>query len=377
MDIEQIHDKFKINIDELINNNSLYAVVKLDENKFHFMIKSASQTYRNDKNRFHPNSLKYYEILFKQKINDTHLDYFFTNMENKEFLTEFVTFIKSEDCNTDKDIIDVFKDYDPENYLLIIRLLYFTIFSNQIGFNQRFDIEIPNIYIFNCSVNLEKKREFESISGPSTILFHGTSFLNMYSMMRNGIREMSKTKYMSAGNAFGDGIYLSDLFQFSSTYSGYNSTDKIVLIYEVKNLKNKAVNIFVQQENEVCLRGIVWITDEKINSDITSIIINNFRPLESSIIKRVDEFKEVIGSLTVKEPKKEPVISWNSKFEKRILTELNDHLNNDDTLKTMIKKKNYLNPENNKTPLLIEMYIPNDTKLYKQGEKYGISISKI
>ena len=41
-------------------------------------------------------------------------------------------------------------------------------------------------------------------------MFHGSSKQNWYSILRNGIRVLSKTKYMTAGAAHGVGVYASN-----------------------------------------------------------------------------------------------------------------------------------------------------------------------
>ncbi len=38
-------------------------------------------------------------------------------------------------------------------------------------------------------------------------LFHGSGSENWYSILRNGIRVLSNTKYMTAGAAMGAGVY--------------------------------------------------------------------------------------------------------------------------------------------------------------------------
>lgn len=49
--------------------------------------------------------------------------------------------------------------------------------------------------------------------------FHGSSLVNWYSILRNGLRSMSSTMYMSSGAAHGPGIYLGNNFALSYSYS--------------------------------------------------------------------------------------------------------------------------------------------------------------
>eukprot|EP00927_Polykrikos_kofoidii_P027639 TRINITY_DN24240_c0_g1_i1.p1 TRINITY_DN24240_c0_g1~~TRINITY_DN24240_c0_g1_i1.p1 ORF type:complete len:808 (-),score=135.77 TRINITY_DN24240_c0_g1_i1:174-2552(-) len=72
---------------------------------------------------------------------------------------------------------------------------------------------------------LERKRLFGSNFG-----FHGSHVENWYSIMRNGLRVLSNTKFMKTGARFGEGIYLARQFLTAAGYcrgscgSRYSST---------------------------------------------------------------------------------------------------------------------------------------------------------
>jgi len=62
---------------------------------------------------------------------------------------------------------------------------------------------------------------------PSTIqAWHGSGFGNWHSIMRVGLQNLSNTKWMSCGAAFGAGIYLSPNFQTSLGYAKQSGTWK-------------------------------------------------------------------------------------------------------------------------------------------------------
>jgi len=68
----------------------------------------------------------------------------------------------------------------------------------------------------------EKKRVKAHWKGskPSTIqAWHGSGFGNWHSIMRLGLKNLSNTQWMSAGAAYGSGIYLSPNFSTSQGYS--------------------------------------------------------------------------------------------------------------------------------------------------------------
>ena len=56
-------------------------------------------------------------------------------------------------------------------------------------------------------------------------LYHGTKPNRLNSILLNGLLTLSKTKYMTSGNAYGDGIYLGDLNK-AKTYSHAFTNDR-------------------------------------------------------------------------------------------------------------------------------------------------------
>lgn len=103
-------------------------------------------------------------------------------------------------------------------------------------------------------------------------LFHGSPYGCWHSILKNGIKIYSQTKYQTTGAAYGDGIYLSDTMSRSGSYSrSVNLGDKwkcrlgntlscaaIVEVNEGTYTTNS--NIFVaKKEEEVFLRYLlVW-----------------------------------------------------------------------------------------------------------------------
>ena len=67
----------------------------------------------------------------------------------------------------------------------------------------------------------EKEEEFKKLSKNNGInyKYHGSKSENWYSILINGIKNYSNTKNMTCGAAYGAGVYLSDMYSFSSSYS--------------------------------------------------------------------------------------------------------------------------------------------------------------
>lgn len=55
----------------------------------------------------------------------------------------------------------------------------------------------------------------------SRFLFHGSGINNWYSIIRNGLRNLSNTGMMTAGAAYGEGIYAAWDFATASGYAGW------------------------------------------------------------------------------------------------------------------------------------------------------------
>ncbi|KAF8386396.1 hypothetical protein PRIPAC_75538, partial [Pristionchus pacificus] len=68
-----------------------------------------------------------------------------------------------------------------------------------------------------------RQAEFDALKmqngGKTRYLFHGSKKENWHSIIRSGLKNMSGTKYMTSGAAYGSGIYLSNLISTSFGYS--------------------------------------------------------------------------------------------------------------------------------------------------------------
>jgi len=94
----------------------------------------------------------------------------------------------------------------------------------------------------------------------STLLYHGSSPFNWFSILRNGLKSLSTTKLQRNGAVSGSGIYLSDLLSMSKTYSGAGV--HIIGLFQTKKPPSsyqKRANVFVVPNNaDVRLRGIMF-----------------------------------------------------------------------------------------------------------------------
>ena len=86
-----------------------------------------------------------------------------------------------------------------------------------------------------------------------SFFFHGSAVSNFFSIMRNGLKISSNTKLMTAGAAYGNGIYLSDSFAFSLPYCRATRGKGIMAICQVQGehekWKKEQMYMFVTMKN--------------------------------------------------------------------------------------------------------------------------------
>ena len=80
------------------------------------------------------------------------------------------------------------------------------------------DVSIQEYIMYNHTA--EQERTFQTLKEKhgSVWTFHGSNIENWYSILRNGPRNLSNTKMMTAGAAHGPGVYSAKQF---TTASGY------------------------------------------------------------------------------------------------------------------------------------------------------------
>ena len=67
----------------------------------------------------------------------------------------------------------------------------------------------------------DKEKEFARRKAitPSIFVYHGTGADCIYSLQRNGLRNLSNSQMMTAGAAYGQGIYISNNLGMATAYS--------------------------------------------------------------------------------------------------------------------------------------------------------------
>jgi ubiquitin-protein ligase len=180
-------------------------------------------------------------------------------------------------CKTDRDIADEIGDN-------VYKLIKFIIKSNRTKMRS---CQLINNFVLNTSfekdyskqkylndvgkfIQIEVKHDQEiedqftqEIKKYNSIfLFHGSSYENWYSIIRNGLKICSNTGLMTAGAAYGTGIYLSNDINLSLGYTGITQGECIFGVYEVLNIPQKLRNIstiFVANDEQMLLLRYLFV----------------------------------------------------------------------------------------------------------------------
>lgn len=190
--------------------------------------------------------------------------------------------------------VELISKIDKTTYGILKNILtgnYFSIYTMSIEFEdmikkrKSINFSILNINYSGLTENTFNNKE--------NILFHGSSIHSWYMILKNGLVNLSNTKLMANGAAYGQGIYLSNSLNFASGYSRmmseYSRVVGVFLLNDDLNKYKKADNIYVVADcSKLILKSlIIIIRDEStgINmKDIEKLIIYN--KTDTSIMKK-------------------------------------------------------------------------------------------
>lgn len=208
-------------------------------------------------------------------------------------------------CNSDNFEVDKFSEEDyAENIRLPYNLLRYVLFTNRLLLNlvqADFMLDVPgSLYQFAVFYNSEREQFFERWreTKGSVFAFHGSASCNWYSIIRNGLRCLSRTDYMSSGTAYGRGIYLStrldDALSHSSLLSGWRNGNLreygVVAICEILSGERRFVSesclvVPPENENDVAIRYLIVCKHNKYNE-------KGFRTTASNMLSTETDFLE-------------------------------------------------------------------------------------
>jgi hypothetical protein len=247
-----------------------------------------TELYKNDKIVLNMLILTAYACFKHPKRNDIFKPFpsFFESFESleKKVKYSYENFGKLlnviSDCSDDYELFDKIgvNDYSFLKYIILTNI---TDLKSDILFAQ----ETKNIFEQKIIMNIFEQHEVLTLqvrhnplidykfnSDNPQYLFHGSTLSNWYSILRNGIKNFSRSHLMMNGAAHGNGVYLSDSLAVSHSYGGDRfcaSNLYVIGVVQVLNDKKtyfKVPGIYVvPNDDEIVLRYIIILNDSARN----------------------------------------------------------------------------------------------------------------
>lgn len=402
---DQIIEKFCFDLDELVGDNYLSTLIGggVGESKFHFNNRIVSNCAFDA--RFLPNPIPYLKHMGVEATNED-IRLYTRTICSKKFIDYFHDCFINRDLTDDEFMDDFMVNHfiPDENALEFFCLLYFFIFSIRVTCVPMLVSEGTSAW--RVENDYEKMSSFGAIVSEKRMLFHGTPANCVYSILRNGLKGLSGSKYMTTGAIYGDGIYCSDDISLASSYARTahthdgRRTSSYLLVLMVKNASERQRHYFVQKDEEVLVCGIIEYNgsigygDEHAIGAIQTqgrIVYNAtdvtpFEPREVSqkvvSIERLrieEETKEELEPLHFDmhdSPQNSSKVVKTGRFVKEVnrlfLRKFLDNKAFSEQENSLIRRMNFNEPGNMCSPLLVEIVPPNDTPLYADLQRQGI-----
>lgn len=113
----------------------------------------------------------------------------------------------------------------------------------------------------NKCIYVNYTADVESKFSTGNFLFHGSASHSWYPIIKNGLKVMSGTVLQACGAAHGNGIYLSDSFDFSLGYSNMGGVVGIFELSEDPSKYKKTTNIYVVPDDQCVLLRAIYVCD--------------------------------------------------------------------------------------------------------------------
>jgi ubiquitin-conjugating enzyme E2 Q len=154
----------------------------------------------------------------------------------------------------DEYFINVKNDINLQFSTNFYKFLVFTLSTNPIDIS-KFKINDIDVDIFRINYHPKKEKEFnqkkQDANNKSFRMFHGSKMENWYSIIYSGLKNLSNTKNMIHGCAYGSGVYFSDSISFASGYS-----DSFLAVAEIIGDETdfkRTGNIYVVKDDSLIL----------------------------------------------------------------------------------------------------------------------------
>ena len=340
--------------EELIINNSVTEKFSEDVDKCVFLIESAidAMTCNRKYDIFEPfpkHFMKYEIDAFERGTLSKLTGKNYDNGKNFELIDKTINELNTIGlhnleslickCKTDAKLAEKI----GKDLYILIRFILMSCKVDIVKNDDMLGIKGDKFKIYKIIHSIDKEEEFKQISSNTNFLFHGSRWCNWYSILRNGLKNCSKTKLMTAGAAYGDGIYLSDDINLSFGY-GLSGSKSIVGVFEVVD------------KQKYHKGGVVYVVDdEKVLIQRYLLIIPSLH--KETFLKNIN----TIFNKTIYEEKINATAKYNKKSIAKIIREY--------------KILSKLNPETSSFRIDVNPNYPFEWKIFigKFDEKYPIA----
>ena len=206
------------------------------------------------------------------KLNGQNYDSFkdFNKINNVLEKFSMVTFKKiMHDVSSDKELAKIL----GKDLYILIRFIIMSCNVNIEKNDSVLDIKSDKFKIYKIQHYPDKEDEFNKMPGKRYYIFHGSNWCNWYSILRNGLKNCSHTKLMTAGAAYGNGIYLSDDINVSLNY-GASGGKSVIGVFEIIDKDNygKGNRIFVCDQEKALIQRYLLILPIKNQYEGTQLL---------------------------------------------------------------------------------------------------------
>ena len=197
---------------------------------------------------------------------------------------------KIEKSNNDTELIS---KIDKTTYGILKNILtgnYFSIYTMSIEIENTL-MKKKDMHYSILNINYSGLTE-NTFNNKENILFHGSSIHSWYMILKNGLINLSNTKLMANGAAYGQGIYLSNSLNFASGYSrmmtNYSRVVGVFLLNDDLKKYKKAPSIYVVADcSKLILKSLILIRGKSFGTNIAEIEkLFMYSKTESSIMKK-------------------------------------------------------------------------------------------
>jgi ubiquitin-protein ligase len=404
---EKILDKFCFDLDELIAIGFLASSVAGGNGEAKILFNNSIVSNCAFDDRFLPDPIKYINNMGLE-MNEEKIRDFIRVSKTEVFMRHFHRCLVVESMSDQEytdDFIDNEISTDPLSFFI---LLYFFLFSLRVTLIPMTITE--KVRSWRVENDIDKLRSFGEIDSPKRLLFHGTPANCVYSILRNGLKGLSGSKYMTTGAVYGKGIYCSDNISLAGTYAKSIYTPEggqscsYLLVLMVKNANEKAPGYFVQKDDEVFICGIIecsighFYIDTLLHSTIQQHGNILFRNTDISSFEKKSDSKKVVSlSETLRttiidadspqllhfnmhdSPQNMSKVVSSKRFREetrcimqKVCQDGKKEVPWGEDILQLITRANFNEPDNMCSPFLVEFVPPADTPLYEDLQRNKI-----